>query len=181
MTTARVLREHQKHSYLNWEETRKSQEKKHEEERQEARQRWLRSPSGNVRIDQMMTDPREEDAPDAHITFQALTRLTGPTVQIVILHDSPNGPAFDAEGNDLVALTSPPSTKEIRRLLQQSVSLSDRRIVFTLLDDQPPSGWQRSAHLRQHRLLLIDQSGSGVVGNFKVTLDQEQGVRVTPI
>jgi CRISPR-associated endonuclease/helicase Cas3 len=150
-----------------------------EDDRNEARARWVRPPSGDTSLAMFMQNPHEEDSPDVHVAHQALTRLTDPSVSVVLLYDTPRGPARDRDGRELINLTHRPSTEDAARLLGRSVTLTDRRIVHNLLAKEPPRAWQRSPLLRHHRLLLLQPDGKAPLGRHGVTLDPDLGVVIT--
>ena len=70
-----------------------------------------------------------------------------------------------------------PSIDMMKRLLMRSANVSDRRVVFHLLEQQPPMSWRRTALLRNHRAVFLDAEGrSEGIGGYSITLDSEAGV-----
>jgi CRISPR-associated endonuclease/helicase Cas3 len=109
----------------------------------------------------------EEDQAEIDPSLQALTRVTdGPRVSVVCL------PAAEAEASD--GTTS--AAHAALALLAQSVVLSDRRLVYRLLALDPPTAWRRSALLRHHRLLPLDDTESWRHGRWRLRVDAELGV-----
>ena len=108
----------------------------------------------------------EEDNPDIHQSLQALTRLTEPSVQVVCL--------LESDGFDL---SEKPSSAQIRSFLKRAMTITDKRVVFTLREQAVPSGWKRTPALRHHRLLMFSE-GSTSVGKYLLRLEPELGLLV---
>ena len=108
----------------------------------------------------------EEDNPEIHQSLQALTRLTEPSVQVVCLSES--------DGLDLAVKPSP---AQIRSFLRHAMTITDKRVVFTLRGQSVPSGWKRTPALRHHRLLIFSER-SAVVGKYLLRLDPELGLLI---
>jgi len=107
----------------------------------------------------------EEDNPEIHERLQALTRLGGPTVSVVLLKE----PLRDAQ--------EAPSLEETKRLLGRSVNVSLKGLTRTIIQQgEIPAGWRKSALLRHHRLLILDASGVAHAGDWQVRLDPELGL-----
>jgi CRISPR-associated endonuclease/helicase Cas3 len=116
---------------------------------------------------------REEEAPELHPALQALTRLTEPTVTVILLDETSEGPTPHGQ---IVDLEGEATTKAAAELLQRSVSISDRRVVFPLVEQEAPPGWRKSALLRQCRAVVLDADGRCEIGNHTLRLDPELGV-----
>ena len=108
----------------------------------------------------------EEDNPDIHQSLQALTRLTEPSVQVACLSES-----------DGLDLNVKPSLAQIRSLLRSAMTITDKRVIFTLLEQPVPSGWKKIPALRHHRLLVFSE-GSTSVGRHILRLDPELGLLI---
>lgn len=127
-----------------------------------------------VRLDQLHNDP--EDAPEAHQSRLALTRLGPPTVSLVILsEDDVADLSFDPKGDADIPFTK----GQVRDLLRHSVSVSHYALVRTAIETNVPPGWEQSAHLRHRRLIVLDASGQMTLGNTAVQLDDQLGVLIT--
>lgn len=164
-----------------WVTSRAEMERHQEADAQEAENRYIKRASAPVDLGQLAAHPREEESPELHPKLQALTRLTEPTVQVICLNEVPGASPEIARirpDGDLVRLSAKPSLEQTRNLLNRSVRLSDRRVVFALLELEPPKGWQESALLRQSRALPFDAAGVAPVGQARVRLDPELGVLV---
>ena len=163
----------------NWEETRKILEAARAEEMEEARDRWIRSPSYRGPLWRLTENTREEDAPDFHRAHQALTRLASPSAQVVFLFGSGDRAWLDPAHHEPVDLSRAPSIETTKRLLRRSVNLSDRRVVFELLRQAAPSAWRGSALMRHHKAVLLNDGGTAETGSYELSLDAETGVRVS--
>lgn len=108
-----------------------------------------------------------EDDPSVHAAFQAMTRRTGPTASLVLLHHDDPAAAVNAE----------PDREETKRLLMRSVSVSTAGLVHTLQKLAVPGQWQRNAWLRDHRLLVLGPDGRATAGDRTVEYSREYGLR----
>lgn len=162
---------------LRWQSTLERLEKAREAERQEAEKRWLPAPAQDLELARITAGALSEDAPDLHPTFQALTRLSGPSVTAVFLHGDAERPALEP-GAAGISLSARPDAELTRELLARSVNLqSPRGLVFSLIDTgQTPSGWQRSPHLRHARLIVLDANGAAEHEGYRIRLDEDLGV-----
>lgn len=122
----------------------------------------------------------EEDQSELHDAFQALTRLTRPSISLVCLHQvaaslvpKPNGsgPMIDLELNPDDALT--------KELVRRTVSVSDSRVVHYFRDEEVPSGWQEHPLLQDHRLAIFTDGICPMPGTgWYLRLDRELGLEV---
>ncbi|MBX6770503.1 MAG: CRISPR-associated helicase Cas3' [Chloroflexi bacterium] len=159
-----------------WEVTREQILQAVKEERGEARARWIRGPASSDALWHFTENPREDDAPELHQAYQALTRLSEPTVAVVCLYGTAEHPTFDRRGREPVLHGAPDLA---RRLLERSVALTDRRVVSVLLDQEPPAAWQMSALLRHHRLLILNEDDRVQIGQYWLRLHPELGIVIS--
>ena len=163
-----------------WVETQKELQKAREEDSGEARIRWIKPPSHGGQLWRLTEDTRDEDAPDFHQAHRALTRLAPPKASVVLLFGTKDRAWLDAAHRESVDTDDVPSIDVMKRLLMRSVSISDRRVVFHLLEQPPPISWQRTALLRNYRAVFLDAEGrSEGIGGHRITLDAEAGVTVS--
>jgi CRISPR-associated endonuclease/helicase Cas3 len=147
-----------------WAETRKYRETELEYEREEAKRRWLKHPSYRGQLWRLTSDPRDEDAPDFHQAHQALTRLAEPSVALVLMSK--------LEATDL-------NRKNAREVLMRSVSVADKRVLGDLIALAVPTEWARSALLRHHRLIVLEDDNTKRLGRHSMRYDAELGVVVS--
>ena len=121
----------------------------------------------------------EEDNPDVHRAFQALTRLIEPGVSLVCLHQTPQGLALDPDGTGApISRDEPPDTDLTMKLLQQTVTVQHRGVVNQLLGEKPPRGWRRNASLRHHRLAVFTDGVCALGGGYELKLSRELGLQI---
>jgi len=139
----------------------------------------IRSPTY---ADEMMEDFSRrlaEDSPALHEDLQALTRLCGPSLQVVCLFGSPESASMALEGQGSVPLHMAPDCELLPQILRRSLTISHRSLVARLLaDGLQPEGWRRCPLLRHSRALFFGPSGVAEVGSFRIHLDSELGLLV---
>lgn len=161
----------------HWERTLAALTEAQARDEDEAKLRWLPAPEQRVDLWRFTENARAEDEPGFHPAHQALTRLAEPSVLVVFLHGDPHRPALDPGGAPL-SLHQKPNAATTRALLARSVTLtSPRGLVYRLLEAGfTPSGWQRSPHLRNARLVVLDAAGQAEVAGYRVWLDPQVGI-----
>jgi CRISPR-associated endonuclease/helicase Cas3 len=119
----------------------------------------------------------EEDEPDVHPSLQALTRLSPPSVPLVLLYGSEEAAALDPTGAEPVDLRTAPDNATACRLLGRSLRLSHRQVAPWLLANalRPPK-WNRSPLLRHHCVVFLDEGGLAEAGSRRLRLDPEEGL-----
>lgn len=145
------------------------------EDGRQAKMRYIREPLDVEHLWELVDTARKEEAPELHPALQPLTRLTEPSVTAILLDDTPAGPALKGEP---VSLEQEATAKGAAALLQRSVSLSDPRVVHTLLEADAPAGWQKSPLLRNCRAVLLGSDERCEIGKHTLRLDAELGVVV---
>ncbi|MSQ22442.1 MAG: CRISPR-associated helicase Cas3' [Dehalococcoidia bacterium] len=158
-----------------WRTTVKEMEAKTIDERTEAENRWVKGPLTTNALWRLTEFPQEEDAPEFHQAYQALTRLTGPNVQVVFLDGTSDSPCLDLERSQTFDMGTTYNLEIAKRLLMRSVTISDRRVVYQLRKQPVPPTWRRLALLRNHRLCITGQT----VGSHVINVDKELGVIVS--
>ena len=119
----------------------------------------------------------EEDNPEIHQAFQALTRLSEPGVSIVCLFDTASGIAFDPDGEETTDLKTVPSPQQIKRLLQNTVTIQHKGVLRALLNREVPSGWKSIPALR-HARLVIFEGGSCQLEGYTLRLSRQIGLEI---
>ncbi len=119
----------------------------------------------------------EEDNPDIHHSLQALTRLAEPSVQVVCVHKSPDGVFLHESDDNPLDMNQPPQGKMVSDMLRRSLTITDKRVVFKLINEQSPAAWKKCAALRHHRCLEFE-SGIAKVDKYLLRLDQELGLSI---
>jgi len=119
----------------------------------------------------------DEDNPELHEAWRALTRLAQPNVTLICLHEQDGQVALDADGQIPVDLTRPPDGEMAKALAQRAVTVSNYQVVRHFLAHGPPEGWREHAMLRYNRAAIFRQ-GKCDVGDNKLVLDSRLGLLV---
>ena len=117
----------------------------------------------------------EEDDPNIHHSLQALTRLADPSVQVVCLHKSSDGDHLYENDGVPLDINKVPQGGTVNALLKRSMTITDKRVVFELIDWKPPQAWKECPALRHHRLLEFE-NGLAKVDKYLLRLDEELGL-----
>ncbi|MEW5721733.1 MAG: CRISPR-associated helicase Cas3' [Thermodesulfobacteriota bacterium] len=145
----------------------------------QARMRTVPGPRDEDLFERVSRDLFEDD-PEAHPSLLALTRLSGPSVNLVVLWGSPQAPKLDPYDENIVDLENKPNSQLVRELLTRSLNLSLRKVVGEILEHgERPPGWASSAWLRHHRLMVLDSENSARLGRYRLTMDRELGLLVS--
>ncbi len=107
----------------------------------------------------------DDEDPSCDASVRAATRQGDPSVRVVLL---PGG----------TSLTCDPGVKEVRELLDRSVSLNHKGLFAELMQREAPKEWQRNGHLRYARLVWLDSNGVAQVAQYQLSVDEEWGVRI---
>jgi CRISPR-associated endonuclease/helicase Cas3 len=118
----------------------------------------------------------DEDNPELHEAWRALTRLTRPSVTLVCLHRQADGRVtLEPEGQIPVDLTRKPNRQLTTELAQHAVTISDYRVVKHFLSLETPLGWREHALLRYYRAAIFDH-GRCECTDTLLTLDRHRGL-----
>lgn len=164
-STADALREHWQKTAAAWREELKQMQA-------EAQRVVLPEPTHPDDILDASSKRLEEDEPEIHKSLQALTRLTEPNVSVICL---------TPEQRQHFRLSQAPTISTAKELLGFSVTLSSRRVVWTLLEQKSHSAWAKSALLKRYRLLELDEGGCCMVGNYQLQVHPELGVTINKL
>lgn len=155
-----------------WYDTKKKLDESVSKDKEEAFVRWIKSPDFDGALWKTTLDMREEDEPELHPAHRALTRLGGPTVNVVCMTEGSE--EQQCEDSRL-------SYQQINNLLKRSLTISHMGVVPRLIKTEPPDRWKKTPLLRYHRLLILDENNMVVVGNFQMRLDPELGLQISRI
>ena len=119
----------------------------------------------------------EEDDPEVHQVFQAMTRLIEPGVSIVCLHRTSAGIALEPDGIDLIDPHAELTREQEKQLLQRTVTIRHRGVFPLLLAEHPPNTWKSLSSLRHHRLAIFEQ-GRFRIPPFSLFLSRTYGLEI---
>jgi CRISPR-associated endonuclease/helicase Cas3 len=143
----------------------------------ELRARWLLIPSPHANDDVLTSASAqlEEDDPEAHLSIQAATRLTKPSVTLICLYKINGKLYLQPDGIDSIDLNDSPSLADAKQLLRNSVQLSHPACVRYFIAQPAPAAWRESGLLRFHRTLEL-ADGETRFGDFVIRLDTDMGI-----
>jgi CRISPR-associated endonuclease/helicase Cas3 len=147
------------------------------EDQFKARSNLVPSPAAELSAFFSQSKELEEDNPEVHRSLQALTRLVESSVQVVCLYGSKGG-IFLSEGDlNQIDIEQIPEGELVTSLQRRSLPITDKRVVFKLIEQGTPQAWKKCPALRYHRLLVF-QNGVAEVDKYRLLLDKELGLRI---
>jgi CRISPR-associated endonuclease/helicase Cas3 len=164
---------------VKWEDSKRKQFKELDYEKGEAENRYIKWPGFGGHLGRMVSEPREEDDPTLHPAHQALTRLTGLTVNVICLYGNGTKACWDKKQEEPMDLNLTPNNEVIKKLLEHSVSVSRFGLTKEIIHDDKntlPIAWEKTALLRHHRILFFNEQGICLYGKFQICLDNESGL-----
>jgi hypothetical protein len=98
----------------------------------------------------------EEDSPEMHRTFRALTRLGPPSVPVVCLHRTDAGLTLEPDGSGpTVDLDQEPGADLTERIARHTIDVRHRALFHHLVDQSVPPGWRDHPLLEDHRVVIF--------------------------
>ena len=166
---------------LMWRETLEKYQFDCEKEKEQAAFRYIKHPHYSGHLGRLLGEPKEEDAPEIHPAHQATTRLVEPTVNVVCLWEKDDRLYTDESYAELISLDEKPNQLTTKKLLFNSLTVSSKSVVFKLLNESVPKGWEKSALLMRHRVLKFGANGKREMFGYEFHLDENLGLRITKI
>lgn len=121
----------------------------------EAEKRLVLSPHDEALLNQNSAN-LEEDSPEAHRAFQALTRLGPPNVAVVCLHRCGESLNTEPDGTgQVVDLGVAPDRETVYHLSRHTVNVSAHEAYEALSAQQPPAAWRDHPLLRNCRVAVF--------------------------
>lgn len=122
----------------------------------------------------------EEDSPELHEAFQALTRLGRPGVSLVCLHQTPVGLRLEPDGEGpVVDLTQKPGPDLTRALAQYIVTVTHPSVIRHFLDQPLPTAWRDHPLLRNHRPAIFTDGVCPLAGTpYTLRLSRDRGLEI---
>lgn len=156
-----------------WEATKQEQQAIVAAEQRQAQDNYIKLPTHGGALATLIGTALEEDAPELHPAHQARTRLIEHSVPIICLQGTDKEPLLDGK---VIKRSDTPTVAQAKALLQRSVTITNRAVVWALLETQPPSGWAKTPLLRNYRLLVFNEQNVALAGSHKLHLDLERGL-----
>ena len=121
----------------------------------------------------------DDEDPSVHAQLRAMTRLGDVSVDIVCLVRRAGVLYPDDASNTPLDLQARPDRALTERFVRRSIGVSRAALVRTLLDEPSyaPAGWRECALLRYRRAVGFED-GVAFVGNLRLVLDRELGLRI---
>lgn len=163
---------------LLWQETLKTYRKDCELEEDQAKNRYVKPPHYSGHLGRLLGEPKEEDAPELHPVHQAQTRLVEPTANIVCLWEKDGKLYTDESYSEEISLSEKPNKEKAKNLLFNSLTISSKSVVFSLLGEDVPKGWEKSALLMRHRVLKFGADRKYKKFGYVFHLDENLGLKI---
>lgn len=112
----------------------------------------------------------DEDNPDKHKDFQALTRDDElPSVSVIILTQ---------DEQKQIDLERKPIGETEKFLLRREVRISKIGLTNEIIDSKKlkQESWKQSPHLRHYRYLPLDENNEFKIGKYTISLDESLGI-----
>jgi CRISPR-associated endonuclease/helicase Cas3 len=119
----------------------------------------------------------EEDDPGAAKKIQAQTRDADPSIQLIVIYHIHGHDYLDPGGLEPFQEVNEPDTNQVRRLLDNEVTVSHRPCFAWYAAQPVPKAWRKKGMLRYHRIARVDGAGDSLSGDFFLRVDPELGIR----
>lgn len=122
----------------------------------------------------------EEESPELHAAFRALTRLGPPSLPVVCLHRTERGLTLEPDGSgpqvDLDHQPEPALTEQIAR---HTIDIRHRGVFHHLVEQQVPVGWREHSLLQDHRAVIFREGHCPLSGtSYVLRLTHEFGLEI---
>ena len=158
----------QQHLQL-WNETEFALKSKLTDKKQKAKEVYLTRTDDDEMFESFKFE-LDEDDPEKHQTLRAQTRdEERPTVAVILL---------TAEEANSVDLDRAPDRQTAEFLIKREAKISRGGLTTQILANQgfKVAAWQKSALLRHHRLIVLDQNNERLIGGVRLILHDRKGV-----
>ncbi|MFV0387295.1 MAG: CRISPR-associated helicase Cas3' [Pyrinomonadaceae bacterium] len=162
-----------------WQKTLEDCKRAIDYEKDEAENRFIKHPHFKKHISGIFQNNLEEDSPEIHKSLQAKTRLIEVTVSVVCLWKKNEQTFLDEDFRNEIILIDTPNIHLTKELLRRSVKISTKSVVFSLIEEEIPIGWKKSAHLRHQRVLIFDMQRNCEKFGYVFRLDNDLGLQIT--
>lgn len=160
-----------------WKQTLEGLRRRAEKDRSQAIRRYI--PPVDSEIISQTLNNLEEDEEEKHPAFQALTRLSGPTVTVICLLEEGGELWTIGKSKSKIDLMRQPNQEEIRDLLGCSIRLGfSYSLVKKIIELDTLPTWEAQVLLRRSRLLRFNSSGQCIEDGIPLLLDRKLGLVV---
>jgi hypothetical protein len=121
----------------------------------------------------------DEENPAAAEMIRAATRDTEPTIQVILVYHIGECDFLDEGGTEPFSETTEPNLKQVRRLLDNEVTINHRGCVAYYAGRPVPTGWRKRGMLRHHRVVRIDAGGVSLSTEYPLRFGPAIGVVFT--
>lgn len=160
-------------------EARDEMEKRFRSDRNEAHIRLAPPPSDRNLVTQPARDLLDDEDPGIHEQMRAATRLIGPTLSLIALHNVDGAVYLEPEGDGKeVDLSRKPVGPLVGELLQRQITIQHRGAMSALLDQLPHDAWKDSPALRYHVPVVFENGHHRLENGYVLTLDRTLGLQI---
>lgn len=182
-----------------WKSTKEAYEDDKEEEKSEAKNRWIAMPNAPLPLYKLTggeDEQLEEDSSGFHKQFRALTRLNADRLTLVCLYGKLERAFLDSDYKNQVDCKNVVLLKNLRKvererinenirsLLRNSLSVARKDLILEILasdETSPPDEWKKSPLLRSCRILWLEEASTVEVESFRICLHSKVGLKVSRI
>jgi CRISPR-associated endonuclease/helicase Cas3 len=121
----------------------------------------------------------EEDDPNVHHAFRAMTRSADPGVSLICLHRVNGVVCLDPEGKTPIDLAAKPDKELTKGLLRQNVNGQNRMVVsyFSKDENKPKTAWKEVAALKYSIPVVFENGRFALEGKkYALILDRKLGL-----
>jgi len=124
--------------------------------------------------------PLEEDSPELHEAFRALTRLMPPGISLVCLHQTTAGLTLEPDGSGpVVDLAQQPAPELTEQLARYTVTVTNWPVVEHFVAQPVPEGWRDHPLLHNHRAIIFTHEVCALAGApYTLRLSRERGLEI---
>ncbi len=124
----------------------------------------------------------DEDNPELHNAFRALTRKDEPGLQLLCLHQTDRGWTLDPNDNDSPVFAEDvlPTPEQVTDLLQSVVAVRRHAVLNHFLMIDLPKKWRKIPALRHHRLAIFTNDVYDNVKDCQIRLTRNLGLQFVP-
>jgi CRISPR-associated endonuclease/helicase Cas3 len=122
----------------------------------------------------------EEESPELHQTFRALTRLGPPSVAVVCLHRAGEHLKLEPDGTGpAVALDKVPNAALTGAIARHTIDVRHGAVRRRLAAQPVPAGWREHPLLRDHRAVVFTDGSYRLPDSpYTLCLDRELGLQI---